>query len=41
MNITDNTIQQAVSNNSESHAFLMDGILAGFEVRIYPAGKVI
>ena len=39
MNITDNVIQQAVSNNSESSIFLRDGILAGFGVRIYPSGK--
>ena len=39
MNITDNVIQQAVPNNSESSIFLRDRILAGFEVRIYPSGK--
>ena len=40
MNITDNVIQQAVSNHSTSSVFIRDEILSGFGVRIYPTGIV-
>ena len=40
MNITDNMIQQAVSNNSKPGTILKDGILTGLGVSIYSSEAV-